>query len=168
MSASPNLTEVSDYLRAIAHAPPDIAAPTDRPSPTPSHTPPGHRHYYTIVRATQFHEFTETITATMTGKGEVRVPDALIQPIAADAAAAGVVRIAVTGPINGIVNVGGPDKLAFAEMAALVLAARGEDTPVVVDSSATYFGTRLQKTSLVTGADAVMAGPRFADWLAAD
>jgi uncharacterized protein YbjT (DUF2867 family) len=76
---------------------------------------------YTIVRATQFHEFTETITASMTGNGEVRVPDALIQPIAADAVAAEVTRAAVTTPANGIVNVGGPDKLAFAEMVALII-----------------------------------------------
>jgi uncharacterized protein YbjT (DUF2867 family) len=122
---------------------------------------------YTIVRATQFHEFTERITASMTGNGEVRVPDALIQPIAADAVAAEVTRAALTTPANGIVNVGGPDKLAFAEMAALIIAAHGEDTPVAVDPSATYFGTPLQETSLVTDTDAVIAGSRFADWLAA-
>ena len=117
---------------------------------------------YTIVRATQFHEFTETITASMTGTDEVRVPDALIQPIAADDVAAEVARAAVTAPVNRIVNVGGPDKLAFAEMAALVITAHGKATPLVVDRSATYFGTPLQETSLVTGADAVITGSRFA------
>jgi uncharacterized protein YbjT (DUF2867 family) len=122
---------------------------------------------YTIVRATQFHEFAEMITASMTRNGEVRVPDALIQPIAAADVAAEVTRAAVTAPANGIVEVGGPDKLAFAEMAALVIAARGEDTPVIVDPSATYFGTPLQESSLVTGAGAVIAGSRFTDWLAA-
>jgi uncharacterized protein YbjT (DUF2867 family) len=103
----------------------------------------------------------------MTRNGEVRVPDALIQPIAAADVAAEVTRAAVTAPANGIVEVGGPDKLAFAEMAALVIAARGEDTPVIVDPSATYFGTPLQESSLVTGAGAVIAGSRFTDWLAA-
>ena len=105
---------------------------------------------YTIVRATQFAEFTGAITASMTVGDEVRVPDALIQPVAADKVAAEVARAAVAAPLGGIVNIGGPEKISFEQMARAVLADRAEDTTVVVDPQAHYFGTRLAERSLVT------------------
>jgi uncharacterized protein YbjT (DUF2867 family) len=105
---------------------------------------------YTIVRATQFAEFTDGITASMTVGDEVRVPVALIQPVAADKVAAEVARAAVTAPLGGVVNIGGPEKISFEQMARAVLADRGEDKTVVVDPQAHYFGTRLAERSLVT------------------
>jgi uncharacterized protein YbjT (DUF2867 family) len=105
---------------------------------------------HTIVRATQFAEFTDGITASMTVGDQVRVPDALIQPVAADKVAAEVARAAVTAPLGGIVNIGGPEKISFEQMARAVLADRGEDKTVVVDPQAHYFGTRLAERSLVT------------------
>jgi uncharacterized protein YbjT (DUF2867 family) len=105
---------------------------------------------YSIVRATQFAEFTEAIAGSMVVGDEVRVPDALIQPIAADDVAAEVARIAVAEPLNGIVNIGGPDKISFEQMARDVLGGQGDDKAVVVDPSAEYFGTRLAERSLVT------------------
>jgi uncharacterized protein YbjT (DUF2867 family) len=105
---------------------------------------------YTIVRATQFAEFSDAITASMTVGDEVRVPDALIQPVAADKVAAEVARAAVAAPLGGIVNIGGPEKISFEQMARAVLADRGEDKTVVVDPQAHYFGTRLAERSLVT------------------
>jgi uncharacterized protein YbjT (DUF2867 family) len=122
---------------------------------------------YTIVRATQFHEFADGITASLTVGGEVRTPDAPIQPIAAAEVAAEVTRAAQADPLDGVVNIGGPERLRFAELASLVVAHNGEGTPVIVDPSATYFGTPVTENSLVTGADAVLAHTRFADWLAA-
>ncbi|MGH3536622.1 MAG: NmrA family transcriptional regulator, partial [Pseudonocardiaceae bacterium] len=98
---------------------------------------------------------------------EVRVPDGPIQPIAAADVAAEVARAAQADPVNGVVNIGGPEKLSFADLARTVLAHRGENTPVVVDPSATYFGTAVAENSLVTGDDAVLAPTRFEDWLAA-
>ena len=65
---------------------------------------------YSIVRATQFSEFADAITASMTVGDEVRVPDALIQPITADRVASDVARAAVANPLNGVVNIGGPDE----------------------------------------------------------
>src|SRR5688572_21745675 len=62
---------------------------------------------YSIVRATQFAEFADAITESLTDGDEVRVPDALIQPIPADEVAAAVARVAAGSPLNGIVNVGG-------------------------------------------------------------
>ena len=106
---------------------------------------------YTIVRATQFAEFTDAITGSMTVGDEVRVPDALIQPIPADRVASDVARAAVAGPLNGVVNIGGPQKIPFEQMARESLARQGDDNKtVVVDPEAGYFGTPLQRNSLVT------------------
>lgn len=105
---------------------------------------------YTLVRATQFAEFTDQITDTLTVGDEVRVPDALIQPIASDQVAAEVARAAVAAPLNDVVNIGGPQRISFEQMARDSLARRGQDKSVVVDPQATYFGTTLQERSLVT------------------
>ncbi len=104
---------------------------------------------YSIVRATQFVEFTETITASLTVGDEVRVPDALIQPIATEDLAVAIARVAEATPIDGVENVGGPQKITFEQMARDVLTERGEIRTVVVDPQATYFGTPLSTSSLV-------------------
>jgi len=105
---------------------------------------------YTIVRATQFAEFTDAITDSMVVGDEVRVPDAQIQPVAADDVARDVVRAAVAKPMGAVVNIGGPQKISFEQMAHDSLARRGDDKTVVVDPQARYFGTRLAQRSLVT------------------
>jgi uncharacterized protein YbjT (DUF2867 family) len=106
---------------------------------------------YTIVRATQFAEFTDSITASMTVGDEVRVPDALIQPVAADDVAADVARAATAQPLNGVVNIGGAEKISFEQMARTSLARQGDESKtVVVDPEGTYFGTPLEQRSLVT------------------
>jgi uncharacterized protein YbjT (DUF2867 family) len=106
---------------------------------------------YTLVRATQFAEFTDQITESLVVGSEVHVPDALIQPIAADQVAAEVARAAVAAPLNAFVNIGGPQKISFEQMARDSLARRGETaTAVVVDPKAQYFGTMLEENSLVT------------------
>ena len=105
---------------------------------------------YSIVRATQFAEFTDAITASMTVGDEVRVPDALIQPIAAEELAAEVARVAEGEALGGIENIGGPEKISFEQMAREVLARQGEAKTVVVDAQVGYFGTPLSMNSLVT------------------
>lgn len=122
---------------------------------------------YTIVRATQFQEFAEAITASLNVGDEVHAPDALIQPIAAADVSAEVARVAVAAPLNGVVDIGGPDKISFADMARSVLAKQGTDRSVVVDPQATYFGTPLHQNSLVTADGALLGTVRFADSLAA-
>ena len=121
---------------------------------------------YTIVRATQFQEFAAAITGSLLVDGEVHAPDALIQPIAAADVSAEVARVAVAAPRNGTIDVGGPEKISFAEMARAVLASQGVDTPVVVDPAATYFGTHVDRTSLVTGSGAILAPTPFGGFLA--
>jgi uncharacterized protein YbjT (DUF2867 family) len=106
---------------------------------------------YSIVRATQFAEFAGAITESLTVADEVRVPDALIQPIPAEEVAAAVARAAVAEPLNGIRNIGGPQKITFEQMARDALARKGDDTKtVVIDAEARYFGAALGTRSLVT------------------
>lgn len=124
---------------------------------------------YTIVRATQFHEFAKAIVESMvveidTDEGDehdVRVPDALIQPIAADEVAAYLAEVAIEPPRNHVINIGGPEKIPFFRMAREVLALHHDDQRVVVDPHAKYFGTTLKKDSLVTGAGAMIASIPF-------
>jgi uncharacterized protein YbjT (DUF2867 family) len=105
---------------------------------------------YTIVRATQFAEFTDAIVESMTVGSEVRVPDALIQPIPAVEAAAAVAEAATSEPINGIRNIGGPEKITFEQLAREVLRRKGSaPTEVVADPTARYFGAALTTDSLV-------------------
>ena len=106
---------------------------------------------FTIVRATQFAEFTDAIVDSMTAGDEVRVPDALIQPIRADDVAAALARATVATPRNAILDVGGSDRITFEEMARSALARRGDATrQIVVDPDARYFGAALTLRSLVT------------------
>jgi uncharacterized protein YbjT (DUF2867 family) len=121
---------------------------------------------YTIVRATQFQEFAAAIVGSLESDDEVRTPDALIQPIAADDVVAEVARVAVGSPVNGVVNIGGPDKISFSDLARGVLAKQGADKAVVIDPQARYFGTPVQQNSLVTADGAMLGTVRFADWLA--
>ena len=106
---------------------------------------------HSIVRATQFSEFADSIIESMTDGDVVRVPDALIQPIPADDVARAVARAAAGEPMNGIVNVGGPDKITFEQLALNALTRNGDlAKTVVVDRDARYFGATLSSTSLVT------------------
>jgi uncharacterized protein YbjT (DUF2867 family) len=106
---------------------------------------------YSIVRATQFAEFAHDITESMTEGDEVRVPDALIQPIPADDVAAAVAAAAVEAPINGIVNVGGQNKITFEQLARESLERNGDTSKsVMVDSRTRYYGAVLTTRSLVT------------------
>ena len=116
---------------------------------------------YTILRATQFQEFADAIIASMTTGDVVRVPDGRIQPIAAAEVAAHVARAAVGAPA-GVVEIGGPEKITFAQLAEFVLNRNGQQHRVVVDPEATYFGTRVDDDSLVTHDGAVLGTVRLA------
>jgi uncharacterized protein YbjT (DUF2867 family) len=105
---------------------------------------------YSIVRATQFAEFADAITQSMVVGDEVRVPDALIQPIASADLAREVARIAKGEPVRGITEVGGPEKISFEQLARESLDRQADNKPVVVDPKVPYFGAPLAKNSLVT------------------
>ena len=118
---------------------------------------------YTIVRATQFQEFAAAIDGSLDVGDEVRAPDALIQPIAADDVAAEVARVAAAVPAQRCRQHrwAGQD-LVRRPRPQRCCAKQGADKTVVVDPQATYFGTPLTETSLVTGDGAVHGATRLA------
>jgi uncharacterized protein YbjT (DUF2867 family) len=122
---------------------------------------------YSIVRATQFFEFVDGIADAATDGDTIRLPVALIQPMAADDVVRAVGRVSVGTPVNGIVEVGGPRPFRFDELIRLALSARDDPRHVIADPDARYFGTRLTDTSLLPGDRARLAETRFEDWLGA-
>jgi uncharacterized protein YbjT (DUF2867 family) len=121
---------------------------------------------YSIVHATQFFEFVGRIADEATVDGTVRLPHVLFQPIAADDVATEVVKIAVGEPLNGMVEVAGPEQFRFDELIRHGLSARHDPRPVVADPRARYFGALLDEGTLVAGEAAHLATTRFDDWLA--
>jgi uncharacterized protein YbjT (DUF2867 family) len=122
---------------------------------------------YSIVRATQFYEFVRSIADAATEGDTVRLPDALIQPAAADDIARMVGRIAVGAPVGGIVEVGGPEPFRFEDLIRQGLSVDNDPRQVVADPDAEYFGTKLAETSLLPGEGAQLGEIRFDEWLGA-
>ncbi|MFL6503994.1 MAG: SDR family oxidoreductase [Candidatus Udaeobacter sp.] len=121
---------------------------------------------YTIVRATQFFEFIGGIADSATSEQTVRLPSALFQPILSDDVAAALATITVSEPLNGTVELAGPDAIAFDEVVRQYLSAHNDRRTVVTDEQAHYFGTPLEKRSLVPeGENPLLGSVRFADWL---
>jgi uncharacterized protein YbjT (DUF2867 family) len=120
---------------------------------------------YSIVHATQFFEFARRIADDATVGDTVRVPPVLIQPMAADDVAAAVTEVALAAPLNGTVELGGPEPLRFEDFVRDRLRAAGDDRTVIADPEALYFGARLAERTLVPGDSARLAATRFADWL---
>src|SRR5436190_1585515 len=120
---------------------------------------------YTIVRATQFFEFVGRIADEATSGQTVHLPSVLFQPIFSDDLAANVAKIAVAKPLNGTVELAGPDALPFDEVVRRYLVAHHDSRKVITDEQARYFGTTLEKHSLVPGENALLGSCHFTDWL---
>ena len=121
---------------------------------------------YTVVCATQFFEFVGGIAQSATQGQTVRLPSALFQPILSDDVAAALVRIAVAKPLNGTIELAGPDVLPFEEVVRQYLAAHNDRRTVVTDEQARYFGTPLENRSLIpAGENPLLGSTHFADWL---
>jgi uncharacterized protein YbjT (DUF2867 family) len=118
-----------------------------------------------IVRATQFFEFVKSIGDFSTDGNKIRLPAAFIQPMAADDVALAVAGVATGSPVNGIVEIGGPERFQFDELVRLDLAARQDRREVIVDPEGRYYGIRLSGSELVPGDGARLGETRFADWL---
>ena len=121
---------------------------------------------YSIVRATQFYEFVKRIADDATDGNTVRLPPAMIQPMAADDVASGVGRVAVGAPLNGMVEIAGPEEFRLDELIRGVLMKRNDPREVVTDPQARYFGINPGERTLLPVADAHLAETRFGDWLA--
>ncbi|ALG74770.1 NmrA family transcriptional regulator [Azospirillum thiophilum] len=120
---------------------------------------------YSIVRSTQFLEFLGGIAASGTEGGTVRLAPGLFQPIAAEDVAALVADVAVAPPLNGIVDIAGPERARFDLMIGRYLKAVGDPRAVVADPEARYFGGRVEGLSLVPTGDARLGRIGLDDWL---
>jgi uncharacterized protein YbjT (DUF2867 family) len=120
---------------------------------------------YTIIRATQFFEFVKGIADFSTEGNKVRLPSALIQPMAADDVAGAVGRIATGAPVNGMVEIGGPEKFRLDELVRKYLAANKDSREVVTDPKARYYGIEVSEKILVPDDGARLGETRFETWL---
>jgi uncharacterized protein YbjT (DUF2867 family) len=120
---------------------------------------------YTIVRSTQFFEFLRGIADSSTVDNEVRVSPGLFQPIAADDVAAGVAAVALSAPLNGIVEIAGPQRAPFDQFVARYLKAMGDMRVVVSDPQARYFGGLVEEKSLVPLGEARLGYIDLDEWL---
>jgi uncharacterized protein YbjT (DUF2867 family) len=121
---------------------------------------------YSIVRATQFFEFVKGIADSSTEANKVRLPHVLFQPMAADDVASAVCQVALGQPINGTVEIGGPERSYLDEFIRKGLAAGKDPREVVADPHARYYGIEVKERTLVPDDDAKLGKTRFEDWLA--
>ena len=120
---------------------------------------------YTLVRATQFHEFLMSIAHVATEGQTVRLPSAPLQPIAASDVAAALADVAVQAPLNGTCEVAGPEAVPLDGLIRQVFQARQDPREVVSDPRATYFGSPLEGDALIPGPNARIGKVSLAQWL---
>jgi uncharacterized protein YbjT (DUF2867 family) len=120
---------------------------------------------FSIVHATQFFEFIKSIADAATDGNTVRLAPVLIQPMAAEDVASAVARTATGSPVNGIVEVAGPQHFRLDEFIRRGLRARNDPREVLPDPDARYFGAQLRERTLVPAANASLGETRFEDWL---
>ena len=120
---------------------------------------------YTILRSTEFFEFVSGIAQSATDGQTVRLSPALVQPIASDDVADALADIAVGKPVNGRVEVAGPERIRLDELVRRYLSAKRDARKVMTDVHARYFGTELNDQSLTPGDNPRIGKTRFKDWL---
>jgi uncharacterized protein YbjT (DUF2867 family) len=120
---------------------------------------------YTILRSTQFFEFVGRIADEGAEGNLVRVPAALIQPIVSDDVVTVLAEIALGPPVNGTLEVGGPERFRFDEIIGRALSVKNDKRKVMADAHARYFGTELDEESLIPGGKARIGQMRFDAWI---
>jgi uncharacterized protein YbjT (DUF2867 family) len=120
---------------------------------------------YTIIRATQFFEFLGAIATAGAEDGRVRLPNAGFQPIAAEDVAQAVADAAVGPPVNGTIEIAGPERLPMSELVARYLKATNDPREVISDPQARYYGIRVDDRSLVPGDSPHLGTIRLEEWL---
>ena len=121
---------------------------------------------YSIVHATQFFEFLKGLADVSIVEGKVHLPPVLFQPMAADDVATAVARIAVRPPVNGIVEVGGPEQFRLDELVRRRLKSLNDPREVIADPEALYSGAKIGERTLVPGNSARLGETHFETWLA--
>ncbi|SBS76033.1 NAD-dependent epimerase/dehydratase [uncultured Mycobacterium sp.] len=120
---------------------------------------------FSIVHATQFFEFLNTLADSATVGDTVVLPPAYFQPMAGADVAEGVAIAAVGEPVNGIAEIGGPDMVLLPDLIRTALVARGDSRTVVADPAAQYWGIDIGERTLVPGPGATLFDTRFEDWI---
>jgi uncharacterized protein YbjT (DUF2867 family) len=120
---------------------------------------------YTIVRATQFFEFVGGIAQSATDGQTVRLSPALVQPIVSDDVAAALTEVTLGTPVNGTVELAGPEPIRLDELVRQFLSAHRDARKVTTDVHALYFGIELNDQSLTPGDNPRIGPTRFEDWL---
>jgi uncharacterized protein YbjT (DUF2867 family) len=120
---------------------------------------------FTIVHATQFFEFAKGIAQSGGGGSTIRLSSVLMQPIAAEEVSAAVADMALGQPVNGMIEVAGPDQIRQDELVRQFLTATGDTREVITDASAGYFGIAVNDESLVPGDGARLGKTHYKDWL---
>ena len=120
---------------------------------------------YSIVHATQFFEFLKGLADISMVGDKVHLPPVLFQPMAADDVASGVARIAAGPPVNGMVEIGGPERFRVDELVRRRLATLQDPREVVADPNARYDGARVSEKTLIPADSARLGETRFETWL---
>jgi uncharacterized protein YbjT (DUF2867 family) len=120
---------------------------------------------FSIIHATQFFEFVTSIADAATDGNTVRLAPVLIQPMAADDVASAVAGVTIGTPVNGTVEIAGPEQFRLDELVRRGLGARDDPREVVADPHAPYYGAELSERTLVPSDDARLGETRFEDWL---
>ena len=120
---------------------------------------------YTLVHATQFFEFVRAIAQVSIVGDAVRVPPVLFQPIAADDVAAAVAEAAVGEPVNGTIEIAGPEMFTLDESVRKVLEHDNDQHEVIADARARYYGVPVSRETLIPGGGARLGSTRFDWWL---
>ena len=120
---------------------------------------------YTLVRSTQFFEFVDGIAQSATDGQTVRLSRAHIQPIVSDDVAAALAEVTVEAPVNGTIEIAGPERLGLDELVRRFLRAKQDARQVVTDVHARYFGIDVNDQSLTPGDNPRIGPTRFDDWL---
>jgi uncharacterized protein YbjT (DUF2867 family) len=120
---------------------------------------------YTILRSTQFFEFTGRIADSGSAEGAVHVAPVLVQPILSDDVAAALADVALAPPAIGTVEVAGPERFRLDELVGRVLSAKKDARKVIADAHARYFGAELNDRSLMPGSNLLVCGTQFETWL---
>jgi uncharacterized protein YbjT (DUF2867 family) len=120
---------------------------------------------YTIVRSTQFFEFMGAIAQSGTVGQTVHLSPALAQPIASDDVAAAMADVTVGAPVNGTIEIAGPERVGLDKLVGRFLTATQDPREVVTDVHARYFGVELNDRSLTPGDNARIGPTGFEDWL---
>jgi uncharacterized protein YbjT (DUF2867 family) len=122
---------------------------------------------YTIIRSTQFFEFLPGIAQSSTLGDTVRLSPAHIQCVAANDVAALVAKTASVAPLNGIIELAGPERISLDELVRRYLQAKDDPRKVVADIHARYFGAELNDRSLTPGEHPHIGPTSFDMWLEA-